>query len=272
MKNRIFSLLLCVTMLLTLLPQTALFASAVTSGTCGANLQWNFDETTATLIITGKGTMTDWRNSSEVPWKEFKDFIQTVIFPDGLTSIGSYAFFNYVTLEKATIPNSVARIGDSAFWHCCNLTNVGVLEGVETIEIFAFSGCSSITSMDFGSKLTNIGYNALAYCNSMTAISVDEKNPFFASDDQGVLYNKSKTILVCCPGGFSGSYIIPDTVTTVGETAFGSCKGLTAISIPNSVIALADEAFEGCTGLCAVSIPNSISSIGANREGATGQG
>jgi hypothetical protein len=97
----------------------------------------------------------------------------------------------------------------------------------------------------------------------LTTISVDESNQNYSSSD-GVLFNKDKTTLMQFPGGKTGSYTIPNSVTTIGERAFSGCSGLTSVTIPESVITIGDGAFYNCTGLTTVTnqrtTPQSIKS------------
>ena len=58
------------------------------------------------------------------------------------------------------------------------------------------------------------------------------------------------------------SVTIGNSVTSIGERAFRNCTGLTSIVIPNSVTSIGRYAFEGCTGLTSITIPNSVTSIG----------
>ena len=100
------------TKLLTLL--IALFTSigvalADESGTCGENLTWYFNSSTNTLMITGSGAMKDY-STTTTPWRSFSNEIFTVILPDGLTSIGRYAFRNCQNLTSVNIPNGVTSI------------------------------------------------------------------------------------------------------------------------------------------------------------------
>ena len=70
---------------------------------------------------------------------------------------------------------------------------------------------------------------------------------------------------------YSGDIVIPKSVTynaktysvtSIGESAFRGCSGLTSITIPNSVTSIGWYAFEGCSGLTSITIPNSVTSIG----------
>jgi len=106
-------------------------------------------------------------------------------------------------------------------------------------------------------SVTNIGGAPFSWCASLSAIAVDALNPAYRSLD-GVLFNKSQTTLLQCPGGKAGTYTIPNGVTNIEWGAFNGCASLTNIMIPTSCIGLA---FEGCSGLTTITIPASVSDI-----------
>ena len=89
-------------------------------------------------------------------------------------------------------------------------------------------------------------------------ILADGNNPTFSSQD-GVLFNKAKTLLIQCPDN-KASYSIPSTVKTIGLDAFMWCFKLQSVTIPSSVDSLAPGSFDNC-GLTSVVIPWSIKSI-----------
>jgi hypothetical protein len=97
----------------------------------------------------------------------------------------------------------------------------------------------------------------------LTSIHVDFANTHYSSEN-GVLFNKDKTTLVAYPGGKTGSYVIPNSITTIDNYAFYSCRNLTSVTIPNSVITIGDRAFASCIGLVIVTnlsaTPQNISS------------
>ncbi|MBQ3624978.1 MAG: leucine-rich repeat domain-containing protein [Prevotella sp.] len=137
----------------------------------------------------------------------------------------------------------------------------GTQYSVTSIGKSAFSDCSGLTSVTIPNSVTSIGKYAFSDCSGLTEINVDENNTVYSSID-GVVFNKSQTELVCYPGGKQGAYIIPNSVTSIGEYAFDYCSGLTSVTIGNSVTSIGKYAFWGCTGLTSVTIPNSVTSIG----------
>jgi hypothetical protein len=168
-----------------------------------------------------------------------------------------------------TISNSVTNIGDEAFAVCTSLTNVTIPNSVTSIGIDAFRNCFRLTNVTIPNSVTNIGNDAFGACNSLTSIMVDTNNPSYSSV-AGVLFDKSQTALIEYPGGLSGSYTIPNSVTTVGYAAFFYCIRLASVTIPNSVANIGDEAFALCSSLTNVTIPNSVTSIGGGAFAACG--
>jgi hypothetical protein len=180
-----------------------------------------------------------------------------------VTGIGSNAFFFCSNLTSVTIPNSITNIGDYAFQGCMSLTSVTLGTNITSIGEDAFLYCGSLSGVAIPSSVTSIGDGAFLYCLSLTAITVDALNPVYSSVD-GVLFDKSQATLIQCPGGKAGSWTIPSSVTSIGDSAFMDCASLAAVTIPNSVTNLGDWAFGGCTSLTDITIPNSVTSIGQN--------
>lgn len=133
---------------------------------------------------------------------------------------------------------AVTKIYDSIFWGYLNLTSI-IIPG-------------SVTSM---------GDNPFYGCESLQEINVDEDNNNYSSLD-GVLFNKTKTELMKYPEGkVQTAYVIPDSVTSIGDWAFYDCDSLTSISIPSSVNGIGECAFHYCSNLASINIPGSVTSI-----------
>ncbi len=258
-------------------------SDAETSGSCGENLTWSIDEE-GNLIITGTGPMTDYSYNS-IRWGG--NTVRTVSLPDGLTSIGNYAFYECTSLASVTIPDSVTSIGMYAFYECTSLASVTIPDSVAyigpasfrdctslasvtignsvtTIGGGAFYGCTSLASVTIPNSVTFIGDDAFIGCTSLTTITVDFYNPTYSSEN-GVLFNKNKTTIMQYPAGKTDmTYIIPDSVTSIGMYAFYECTSLASVTIPDSVTSIGTSAFFGCTSLASVTIGNSVTSIGSS--------
>ena len=178
-----------------------------------------------------------------------------------VTSIGPNAFYYCSGMTSVTIPNSVTSIGDGAFNGCSGLTNVTIGNSVTSIGNGVFNSCSSLTSVTIPASVTSIGYEAFSYCSTLNVIAVASGNAFYSSLN-GVLFDKSQSLLIQFPGGLTGAYIIPTRVTSVGNGTFQWCSGLTGVTIPSSVTNVGDYAFSYCSGLTNITIPTSVTSIG----------
>ena len=265
MKKRLLSFVLAVLMIASLLPATALAADIVDSGTCGAegdgsNLTWTLDSD-GVLTISGTGAMKEY-DPYKAPWYGSSSRVKSAVIAEGVTSIGGKAFLDCTSLTSVTIPDSVTSIGKQAFMYCTSLTGVTIPDSVTSIGSSAFSYCKSLTSVTIPNSVTSIGDAAFASCTSLTGIWVAEGNSHYANDASGVLFNKDKTTLVQCPGAFSGSYAIPNSVTSIVGYAFDGCASLTSVTIPDGVTSIGRYAFHDCRSLTSVTIPDSVTSIG----------
>ena len=196
------------------------------SGSCGENVTYTFDEDSDLLTISGTGDMQNYSISDSSPFKDFRYYIKTIVINNGVTSIGDYAFYYCYNLTSITIPDSVTSIGDSSFRECEKLTSIIIPDSVTDIGTSAFILCRRLKSVIIPNSVISIGDSAFVFCSSLTSIN------------------------------------IPDGVTSIGDKTFGYCENLTNINIPDSVTRIGEYAFNSCSKIANVTIPYGVTSIG----------
>ena len=285
MKTKLFTLLLAVAASV-----GTMFASVTING-----IAYELNGKTATVVSGGnyRGTIVipasvtyasvTYTVTSIGDWAFYDcSSLTSIEIPNSVTSIGEGAFYDCSSLTSVTIPNSVTSIGLGAFNGCTGLPVIdniryadtylveavdktlptySIKGGTRFIGHYAFYECTGLTSVTIPNSVTSIGEAAFAGCSGLTSINVASKNPNYCSVN-GVLFNKNRTTLISYPGGKQGAYSIPNSVTSIGVSAFEGCTSLTSVTIPNSVTSIGDWAFSGCSSLTSVKIPNSVTSIG----------
>ena len=206
--------------------------------------------------------------------------LSEIVIPSSVTSIGDCTFSFCRSLSEIVIPSSVTSIGDGAFYGCNSLSEIVIPSSVTSIGNSAFSGCDSLSEIVIPSSVTSIGNRAFCGCSSLKYISIPKSviglngNPFaewngklecsspnFVYEDD-ILFNKDKSRIIAFRNQNIESYVIPSSVTSIGDWAFSGCDSLSEIVIPSSVTSIGNSAFSGCDSLSEIVIPSSVTSIG----------
>ena len=216
--------------------------------------------TVCTSNITPISALTFLTNSGGITITEYLSTNQDVILPGSIngypvTAIGDNAFRTNYQLRSVLFPNSVTSIGNQAFYDCYYLVSAPLPSSLASIGDQAFQLCSGVSYVMIPAGVTNIGNGAFLACASLLNITVAADNPNYASQG-GVLFNSAYTTLIQYPTALAGDYIIPDSVTNIGSSAFfiNTPGRLTSVTIPSNVLSIADSAFSHCPYLKSISV------------------
>lgn len=182
-----------------------------------------------------------------------------------VTAIRQGAFFDHHCLQEVKLPSSVTKIGKNAFAGCHLLYSCNLPAALDSIGEGAFSGSGIGKEIYIPKSVNYIGERAFLACSHLCLIAVDADNPNYCCIDS-ILYNKEASRLIHCPCTKRVAHNIPSTLKRIDPGAF-SYAGITSISLPNSLTEIGDAAFGGCANLTSISIPNSVKKIGATAFG-----
>ena len=195
---------------------------------------------------------------------------------EGTVSISAGAFDGNRNLTSIIIPESVTSIEAYVFRYCTNLISVTIPENskLRSIKSQVFYNCSSLTSITIPNGVTEFGFEAFCGCTGELVVNCNiPYNSSSSSKDGGAFYGSDFTKVtigegVILIGDFAfcasslTSITIPESVTEIGYSAFGSCSSLTSITIPDSVTEIEDHTFQFCSSLTSIFIPESVTAIG----------
>jgi endonuclease I len=181
------------------------------------------------------------------------DSLTSIELPNTVISIGNNAFYNCTNLITINLPNTLTSIGNNTFNYCSALNGINLGNSVTTIGGAAFAYCTGLTTIEIPNSVNYIGPGAFGACSSLSQIIVEEGNTVYDSrdDSNAIIQTATNEILFGCM-----NTVIPNSVTSIGDSAFGYCTGLNSITIPNSITSIGDNAFANCINLVSITSLN----------------
>ena len=205
---------------------------------------------------------------------------ESIALPEGVTSIGDYAFAHNDRLKEITLPQSLTSIGKYAFLWCAALESIALPDGVTSVGNNAFSTCISLKELALGAELLNAGCGLTEFCVALEKITVSENNESFSDEGNCLTRKADNTVIAGCasskiPAGTEqigeyafcgqtqlGAIDFPDGLKNIGHYAF-SCTGLKELKLPRGLQRIGVSAFANCIELEYVQIPDSVTDVGS---------
>ncbi len=202
-----------------------------------------------------------------------------IIIPKNVTKINSYAFYGYNSLTSVIIPDNVKSVGDKAFYGCGSLTSITISENVLKIGKSAFENSQYYNNTEnWKNGVLYIGNHLIRGSKTISEYVIKDGTKTIADGAfyfGGLLFTKISLTLISIPdslisigdSAFSGcekltTITMPDGVTNIGNSAFYNCSSLANISISDSLISIGDSAFSGCEKLTTITMPDGVTNIG----------
>lgn len=193
--------------------------SIVATGSCGESVAYTI-YSDMSMVISGTGEMMDYMGDIPHIDATYYQKIESVVIEEGVTSIGEFAFYDFIHLTSMSIANSVTKIGNAAFYECTSLSSLDIPNSVIEIGNGVFYGCAELMSIVIPDGVKVISPVLFFNCTGLTSVT------------------------------------IPNGVTEIGDAAFECCSSLTSVLIPGSVTSIGDAAFELCSSLTSITVEN----------------
>lgn len=234
--------------------------ASVTSFSSGLN--YKYCRKLASIVVEEGNQVYDSRDNCNAVIQKSSNTLMlgcmNTIIPNTVKEIGAYAFDNCYGLLKIEVPESVTKIANNAFSACIGLTEVNLPISLECIGSSAFEGCRNLSSLYIPSNVKDVGVLCFTRCYNLQKIEVDPNNVTYDSRDNcnAIIKTATNELIAGC-----SNTTIPNTISIIGEQAFGTCVNLLSINIPMSTTKIRNNAFRRCSGLTSVKLASSVKSI-----------
>ena len=248
--KRIISLILPAIIVLTITARVniSVYADELTSGQCGENTYYEFDNSSGTLTVSGYGAIKGcslYNGNYSSPFLN-NISINKVVIEDGITNIGKCAFYGCKNLSTIEMPSSVTIIGAAAFAECSSTISVNIPSIVSWCNISHTSN-----DEDYCRNCFNSHYNLYINGDLLTSLEI----PSEISQINNYTFDRCSSL---------ESLTIPDYVTSINNHAFSDCTSLESVVLPSGLTVIENNVFENCESLNIIEIPSTVTRIGSN--------
>ena len=187
------------------------------------------------------------------------DFISEINIPKTVKSIGINSFSGCSNLKKVKLSEKMTSISEGAFMSCPALEEIEIPDSITTIENYAFYGCTSLREITLPESLTDLGTMVFAECSSIEKIDASKCKGYTFEND--ILYDKDKKKIYRASAKIAGEVTVENTVESIEPGAFSMCGELERVYIPQSVTYIGEDAFGYCAKLKKADLSEGLNTI-----------
>lgn len=196
--------------------------------------------------------------------------LKSISFPANVISMPKAVLKDCLALTTINFEGNINSIGEAAFKNCKNLTTINLPDGITEIKEETFKDCRSLEELSLPSGLTSIKSSAFQNCISLEQIEIPSKvvsigDYAFSGVSAEVVFAEGSEMTILDKGSFINyqgtSFVLPDTVESIGSLAFANCPNLESVTLNSSLVTIEKYAFQNCKSLLEISIPASATQI-----------
>lgn len=257
----------------------------------GRNINYTAGEKYGYSPFYNQSFLTDVRFSQSGTVSYCKDYLlykvnncKTLTLPESLTSIGNWTFRGMAALESIVVPNAVTEMGTYAFANDTSLKSAKLSTSCPWLKEGLFSECNALQSITIPSAVTKMDGYMFTNCKTLTSATFEDgtdliemgygaswKNYGLFSDCPLKTLNLGRWLSynteVASRSPFYSIYAlknlnIGENVKVIDKYMFSYCKGLEEVNLPDNITSVNLWGFRGCTSLKSVRLSEKLSQVG----------
>ncbi len=197
---------------------------------CG-EIRWSLTNS-GVLTISGTGEIPNYNGDNRAPWYPYAGMICEISIGEDIPVIGEDAFWGLTALKSLTIPDTVMEIRMGAFSECYSLESLELGNGVKSISHKAFAW-TAVSNFTVPASVEHLDDGAFALMMNVSKYTVHDDNPYYYTDEDGVIFCRDTNILAAFPPASDiTAYEVPDNAMGVYGHAFERCEKLKKVILP----------------------------------------